>query len=121
ERAVEGGAVAVERVDDDPAPPLPRRGGDGDRAVGRLVLLRHPELHRPRLHAPRARLDRNLEVRRAVTDAAGGQVCTSPGGGPSVCEPDRPVVRAAREALTALAEADAMRLKQAREAARGEE
>ncbi|MFT3768178.1 MAG: hypothetical protein QM820_22230 [Minicystis sp.] len=43
---------------------------------------------------------------------AGGQVCTTRGNGPQVCEPNRPVARAAKEGLEALARADELRAKQ---------
>jgi hypothetical protein len=39
----------------------------------------------------------------------GGQVCITRGDEPAVCEPNRPVARAAREALEALGEADKAR------------
>ncbi len=45
---------------------------------------------------------------------AGGERCTSTDSGPPTCERNRPVAFAAREALTALAKADAMRAEQQR-------
>ncbi|APR86200.1 Hypothetical protein A7982_11549 [Minicystis rosea] len=42
----------------------------------------------------------------------GGQVCTTRGNAPQVCEPNRPIARAARDALEAIQRADALRAKQ---------
>ncbi len=70
-----------------------------------------------RLGVPRAR-GTLAQLARDRFDA-GGKVCTSRGSGPLVCEPNRPVARAAREALQALTEADGVRADQRARQARG--
>jgi hypothetical protein len=113
--------------------------GSSDRAVGGLMDRCETRLPRAVVEAAVRRLsplakDPDPRVRQAVAEAfgrlgsplgrpalkllaadtfdAGGQICSSKNGGPTVCGKNLPVARAAREAEEQLAEADKMRAEQ---------
>lgn len=94
----------------------PRVVEDAVRRVSLLAKDPEPRVRKAvaealgRLGSPRGRPA--LKLLAADTFDAGGRVCSSKNGGPQVCEPNRPVARAAREAQEHLAEADKTRAEQ---------
>jgi hypothetical protein len=109
ERRVKGVMGACEtRLDVKTREAMARRvaamAGDADPAVREGVARLLGQMALPSGRPVLARLSRDAFD-------AGGQVCTSQGG-PSVCEANRPVARAAKEGLEALRKADEMRARQ---------
>lgn len=79
--------------------------GDADPKIRESVATTLGRLARPSARGALTLLERD-------PFDGGGKVCTSQASEPEVCVPNKPVARAAREALAALARAEEMRKKQ---------